>query len=612
MSLANDRLRIERSTQITPEFEPGEKHEAIMAALWRRYGVKLPEGEQDTEGFKIELLHMRSPSSVNVSGAHELTNGLVAQHELGGIMTALYQWGYMTKLATGTPKACFTPKGWAFLMLKGHMDERLLLVVCGVADNRVTAKELLAKMRSRERLADAAKLDEGHIAGIVEDVLDTGVLADLPFVEPPGLPDAPSFTLREPEFGAEIDAIIAKRKTDRQQVDLARQSVATKYRGLINNMGIADNESALTRFFTDEEILRADLEADSVAHAGDTFYRHELVSRMSKAGHFKAHTLADHVEPGLRLHGVDKIAAGLEARSLEQEGRKMGLSGDTTLGAVHDRISRESISGMADAAEELHDDYLPIVDWIDKEFAGHGAAVRAETDPPIPGEPFVSMDTAKLIARQAVLRSVRQRILRDPLRLPDDLMSHRHSWRGMLEQCLDSAPEPVVGEQDDRSYYLHELNTFDRVCAELDAMQASGEIPPDTRRPMNVMDGAGNAVGFNGSALQVKRQISFEGRNASLLLTVDSDYDPADTENVVGWFDKFVAAGILMRYGRSYSYPAGANITHEKVGELEAITVTGISPYRTLGMGILGGLIGGLVSLGGLLIVLATLVPHAG
>jgi len=40
--------------------------------------------------------------------------------------------------------------------------------------------------------------------------------------------------------------------------------------------------------------------------------------------------------------------------------------------------------------------------WIEREFAGHGVAIRRETDPPIPGEPFMSMADAKELTRRAV------------------------------------------------------------------------------------------------------------------------------------------------------------------------------------------------------------------
>lgn len=40
--------------------------------------------------------------------------------------------------------------------------------------------------------------------------------------------------------------------------------------------------------------------------------------------------------------------------------------------------------------------------WIDREFSGYGMAVRRQEDPPIPGEPLMSMAIAKDLVRQAV------------------------------------------------------------------------------------------------------------------------------------------------------------------------------------------------------------------
>jgi hypothetical protein len=40
--------------------------------------------------------------------------------------------------------------------------------------------------------------------------------------------------------------------------------------------------------------------------------------------------------------------------------------------------------------------------WIRENFAGHGRALRRETDAPLEGEPWMSMDDAKELVRQAV------------------------------------------------------------------------------------------------------------------------------------------------------------------------------------------------------------------
>lgn len=40
--------------------------------------------------------------------------------------------------------------------------------------------------------------------------------------------------------------------------------------------------------------------------------------------------------------------------------------------------------------------------WIAREFGGHGVAIRRQEEPPIPGEPFMSMQDAKELTRRAV------------------------------------------------------------------------------------------------------------------------------------------------------------------------------------------------------------------
>ena len=77
-------------------------------------------------------------------------------------------------------------------------------------------------------------------------------------------------------------------------------------------------------------------------------------------------------------------------------------------------------------------------------------------------------------------------------------------------------------------------------------------------------------------------------------MSVDSDYDPQDTENIKTWFGEFISFGAAGMRGelvkrddslrRSYHYPAGANVDHEVVGELEAIKVRSINPLWMVAM----------------------------
>ena len=53
---------------------------------------------------------------------------------------------------------------------------------------------------------------------------------------------------------------------------------------------------------------------------------------------------------------------------------------------------------MSPEQEREHDVNL----WIEKNFAGHGVAVRFREEHPIPGEPFMSIEQAKDLVRRAV------------------------------------------------------------------------------------------------------------------------------------------------------------------------------------------------------------------
>ena len=48
-----------------------------------------------------------------------------------------------------------------------------------------------------------------------------------------------------------------------------------------------------------------------------------------------------------------------------------------------------------------------MTDAVDQAFAGYGMALRREDEPPIPGEPLMSMADAKRITRELLARSVR-------------------------------------------------------------------------------------------------------------------------------------------------------------------------------------------------------------
>lgn len=51
--------------------------------------------------------------------------------------------------------------------------------------------------------------------------------------------------------------------------------------------------------------------------------------------------------------------------------------------------------------------------------------------------------------------------------LPDDLFSHEDAWRSAIEEMRDNAPSKTEDGNDDRSYWEHELNVFDRTWGRL-------------------------------------------------------------------------------------------------------------------------------------------------
>lgn len=63
----------------------------------------------------------------------------------------------------------------------------------------------------------------------------------------------------------------------------------------------------------------------------------------------------------------------------------------------HERVIAEHVTPFVKAL-----DTAAIDAWIAKAFAGHGVALREENAVPIPGEPFMSMATAKEITARAL------------------------------------------------------------------------------------------------------------------------------------------------------------------------------------------------------------------
>lgn len=74
----------------------------------------------------------------------------------------------------------------------------------------------------------------------------------------------------------------------------------------------------------------------------------------------------------------------------------------------------------------------PVIEaWIARETRGLGLALRREEDPPIPGEPFMSMEDAKQIIRKAL--DVRPSdLLQDVAQQAQDEVAYE-TWRSRVD-----------------------------------------------------------------------------------------------------------------------------------------------------------------------------------
>lgn len=74
--------------------------------------------------------------------------------------------------------------------------------------------------------------------------------------------------------------------------------------------------------------------------------------------------------------------------------------------------------------------------------------------------------------------------------LPDDLFSHHQTWRSALVAQRDAAKvEPP--DLDDRAYWQHEIDVFDRVYADLAASRGTAKAPAE---PRDIQSGLGALI----------------------------------------------------------------------------------------------------------------------
>lgn len=76
-------------------------------------------------------------------------------------------------------------------------------------------------------------------------------------------------------------------------------------------------------------------------------------------------------------------------------------------------------------------------DEIERKFAGHGVAIRREGEPPIPGEPLMSMEVAKGLAREMY-----ESLLCDIERLREALEPFARYYT--MNDCQSRSPDDAI------------------------------------------------------------------------------------------------------------------------------------------------------------------------
>jgi hypothetical protein len=126
-----------------------------------------------------------------------------------------------------------------------------------------------------------------------------------------------------------------------------------------------------------------------------------------------------------------------------------------------------------------------IQEWLDRNFAGHGVAMRRRNDPEIPGEPFMSMEIAKELAKAAyalgrldnaqdkiyggeILAKKYQKALED-IALLDEADGHELRWEhastaiGYATQALGKHPSQIHAERNEDNRYMEEARRAEEI-----------------------------------------------------------------------------------------------------------------------------------------------------
>ncbi|USN15726.1 hypothetical protein BABAJAGA_00860 [Brevundimonas phage vB_BgoS-BabaJaga] len=594
----------------------------VMRALMRRseIHVRMQSGPSGNPRWRPHAIYMKTkhlfeggPSQV-LDGSKSRPNPILTQQNVGPAIRQLGDWGYLRRAPTTVAQVEFTIKGWAWLAAEGHIEPAWLELIFERHDaDRAKAWELYRKIRGSRKLHNLSVQYAGGLQEkVVADIMEPSPMTEnLPFVEQPTEDELPGL----PQYDDEVEGILRERAHDGDEVQRRRMQLARDFHhktgGALTKLEPKELFDAIGRHFSSEEIVRADLEMiRAVGKPGETYFSRELVNRMSEAQEFKPRSLADHLDAApAKLDGLprgaDRIAFAVEAQELRDAGLARHMPGSTTLGDVHDRLRAESVTEMG----QDHETSIP--------------------------DPNTIMDNGKPYRRDEAIA---------------DVISHGEDFRTALTFMRDHAA-PATEDSDDVGYWQHQLTVLDRILLAFDIASEPTPLTPeniakankewkaeDDKLPMvdwidrrlgqYDYDGwvpKGNAalvareavfrhmrenpvgarvvmsedqpfVQYDGFRLHVRQQdyTTFEGRPCQFIMSVDSDYDPQDTENIKVWFGEFISFGAAGMRGelvkrddslrRSYHYPAGSNVDHEVVGELEAIKVRSINPLWMVGM----------------------------
>lgn len=598
---------------------------ATMVALLKRSEIKVRMAGPGGPGREDQRGQRWRPHATGMKTRHlfDTSDTVLNAATVGPAIRNLIDWGYIFKLSTTVSQVMFSPKGWAWLAAEGLIEPAWLeLIYERSQKDRDIAWGLYRKMQSSRKLAAAAQLSDGFVEKTVADIMENDIMAEMPFRPVEGGETA-SYTRATPtekelpglpQFSADVEEGIRAKANDGDEVVRTRLQLARDFKnhtvGKLSTMEPREIDGAISRHFSSEEVIRAHAELVKAQRDGDSYYSRELVNRMSEAQEFRPRSLADHLgtghaKPEGLARGADRIAFAVAAQELRDAGLARHMPGSTTLGDVHDRLRAESVMEMG----QEHETSVPDANTV--------------------------MDNGKPYRRDEAIA---------------DVISHGEVWREALTHMRDNAA-PATADTDDVGYWQHQLTVLDRILLALDI--ASEPVPAtpeniakankewkaeDDKLPMvdwidrrlgqYDYDGRvpkGNAalvareavfrhmrenpvgarvvmsedqpfVQYDGFRLHVRQQdcTTFEGRPCQFIMSVDSDYDPQDTENIKAWFGEFISFGAAGMRGelvkrddslrRSYHYPARSNVDHEVVGEVEAIKVRSINPIWMIAM----------------------------